>query len=401
MTTLDNLLTIITSQHSEYAKSILNKKDFDILNSLTSSVSGPGFITENQGKLLTKILQENRKKLENLTEEITDALTSNRWSRPFRRVEQIKKLYIGHDDNGDLALVIEFSFSSQLRKIIHEFTSKLENFQIAKSSKKGTATLTEKNIVKMVEALTPLNFDIHETIKTHYDTIKSWSRPVYENQFLLTTIVNPNFQRHITEDLGIETAINQHIINDRSLRYQYFLENPKNPGENLVECIANRSKARIWIDRKQHDLTDIVSALIDLKRLPMMVVFENGSDDHVLEHLQNLSNSLEKNGIFERVGIYFRQENNEVGSQFNKLISEKQYNYKLDDTTQVVAVQSGKLPKFFLKTAWRPMSIIALNTKMGMRHGKISVYSNCCDCIIEWDDEPVLHNILRTEIAWQ
>jgi hypothetical protein len=400
MTTLDNLLTIITSQHSEYAKGILNKKDFDILNSLTSSVTGPGFITENQGKLLIKILQENRKKLENLTEEITDALTSNRWSRPFRRVEQIKKLYIGHNDHGDLALVIEFSFSSQIRKIIHEFTSKLENFQIVKSSKKGTATLNEKNIVKMVDALTPLNFDIHETIKTHYEIIKSWTRPVYENQFLLTTIVNPNFQRHITEDLGIETAIDQNIINDRSLRYQYFLENPKNHGENLVECIANRSKSRVWIDRKQHDLTAVISALVDLKRLPVMVVFENGSDDHVLEHLQNLSNSLEKNGIFERVGIYFRQENNEIGSQFNKLISEKQYNYKLDDTTQVVAVQSGKLPKFFLKTSWRPMSIIALNTKMGMRHGKISVYSNCCDCIIEWDDEPVLQDGLRIKVLW-
>jgi hypothetical protein len=47
---------------------------------------------------------------------------------------------------------------------------------------------------------------------------------------------------------------------------------------------------------------------------------------------------------------------------------------------------SGKIPKFFLNNTWKPMSVIALDTKMGLRHGKTSVYSNCCDCIIEWSD---------------
>jgi hypothetical protein len=34
------------------------------------------------------------------------------------------------------------------------------------------------------------------------------------------------------------------------------------------------------------------------------------------------------------------------------------------------------------------MSVIALDSRMGMRHGKTAVYSNCCDCIVEWADEP-------------
>jgi hypothetical protein len=51
---------------------------------------------------------------------------------------------------------------------------------------------------------------------------------------------------------------------------------------------------------------------------------------------------------------------------------------------------SGKLPKFFLKNPWQPMSVIALDTKMGLRHGKTSVYSNCCDLIVEWADKEVM-----------
>jgi len=83
----------------------------------------------------------------------------------------------------------------------------------------------------------------------------------------------------------------------------------------------------------------------------------------------------------------------EIGKEFNQLIKNKSYNNALDKDTQIAVVQSGKIPKFFLKNAWRPMSVLALDTKMGLRHGKTSVYSNCCDLIIEWADEPVMMDI--------
>ena len=50
-------------------------------------------------------------------------------------------------------------------------------------------------------------------------------------------------------------------------------------------------------------------------------------------------------------------------------------------------MSSGKIPKFFLKNPWQPMAVIALDTKMGLRHGKTSVYANCCDLIIEYAEE--------------
>jgi hypothetical protein len=80
---------------------------------------------------------------------------------------------------------------------------------------------------------------------------------------------------------------------------------------------------------------------------------------------------------------------------FNQLISSNKYNQYLDKTIKVAGVQSGKIPKFFLKNAWQPMSIISLDTKMGMRHGKTAVYANCCDLIIEWADAP---NLLEQKI---
>ena len=135
-------------------------------------------------------------------------------------------------------------------------------------------------------------------------------------------------------------------------------------------------------------MTEVIESLINLKRLPILVVFDTLVNNKYLENLEILSESLEKNGIVDNIGIYFRLPNDEVGKQFNQLIKDKQYNYPLDNTTQVAGVMSGKLPKFFLKNAWRPMSVIALDSRMGMRHGKTAVYSNCCDLIVEWADEP-------------
>jgi len=388
MTTVDNLLLKITNSTGVSLEDKIPAKEARILISLANSINTHLYITENQSKLLIKILQENTQKLTEFSEEINQVLLEPVWSKSFRRIEDIKKLYIDGDDPDSLSLVVEFSFNAKIRAILQEIAKKCDNLMTESNGKKYVADLTEKNIVTLVETLSPYNFEIDTLIKSHYELIKSWSISDIRDQFLITNIEHKNFQKAITDDLGLSTAIDQNIINDRSTRYQYQLENVRNFGENLIENIANRSKPRIHIDKKQHSMTEVIESLINLKRLPILVVFDTLVNNKYLENLEILSESLEKNGIVDNIGIYFRLPNDEVGKQFNQLIKDKQYNYPLDNTTQVAGVMSGKLPKFFLKNAWRPMSVIALDSRMGMRHGKTAVYSNCCDLIVEWADEP-------------
>ena len=188
----------------------------------------------------------------------------------------------------------------------------------------------------------------------------------------------------------MSTTIDQSIINDRSIRYQYLTDTLKNPGENLVEYLANRNKTKIWVDKTQHTPSEIIGALMELHRLPLLVVFDNLVNDKYNANLDVLMEALDANGIYDKVGVYFRLPNDEVGTKFNKKIKERQYNYNLGHDTRVAVVMSGKLPKFFLKSNWTPMSVIALDTKMGLRHGKTSTYANCCDLIIEWAEKEVM-----------
>jgi cephalosporin hydroxylase len=390
MTTIDNLLLTIVNHNTPTIEEQIAPRDSRVLRSLASTLSSHLFITENQAGLILKILRENSRKLKNFTEEIDHALTSPEWSKSFRKIEQIRKLYIHKNEDHESTIRIEFTFSSEIRKILSVLDKKLDDLTQGAPGKNYSADLTEKNIVTLVDALTPHNFEIDETIKNHYLTIKSWSEFDIQNQFLITNIEHKNFQKAITEDLGLSTTIDQNIINDRSMRYQYRTDIIKNPGETLVEYLANRIKPKVWVDKTQHTPTEIISSLQELHRLPLLVVFDNLVNDKYNTNLDSLIEALDANNIFDKIGVYFRLPNDDIGLKFNKKIKERQYNYNLMDNTRVAVVQSGKLPKFFLKSSWTPMSVIAFDTKMGLRHGKTSVYANCCDLIIEWAEKEVM-----------
>lgn len=389
MITVDQLLLKIVNFTSPTIEEIMPSRDSKVLRSLASAILGPRFITDNQSRLLLKIFKEHQLKFKEFETELELVLEAPTWSKLFRPVDTTKKLYINTASDGIPLLTIEFAFSSALRKLLSANTNKLDNLIQVAPGRVYQADLTEKNIVILVDLLGPLNFEIEEKIQDFHKIIKSWSETEIRNQFLLTTITNTNFQKQITADLGINTPLDDNVINDRSNRYHYFTEKSgKNP-ENLTEKIAARSSVKYWVDKKEISLDEIIQSVSELKRFPMLVVFDVYDPKKCLEEMRNLEASLENNRIYNDVGIYFRLDNNPIGKEFNQLIADKGYNAQLDSNTKVVGVQSGKIPKFLLKTDWKPMSVISIGNQL--RHSKTAVYANCCDLIIAYtDNEPII-----------
>ena len=395
MTTVDQLLTRIINFNQSDIKKILPNRDFKVLSNLSKIVSSPLYLTENQGKLLLKIFKENQEYFQKIATDIDEIISTPTWSKPFRIVDQTKKLYTTTNTDGNQQLTIEFAFSANLRKNMVNLQKLVSGLSQSASGKPFHADLTEQNISILVPALTHLNFEIDEKLKNYHETIKSWSKPEIKDQFLLTSMTNSNFQRHITEDLGRDTPITQDIINDRSIRYQYFTEKSEKIPENLTQRIASRTGTRCWIDRSKVDLGEILKSLIDLKRLPLLAVFESYDNKRCLEDFRIFSDFLEKNRIFDNVGFYFRLDNDTHGKEFNQLIAEKKYNTQLNSQTKIAGVQTGKIPKFFLKNDWKPMSVISIGNTL--RNSKTAVYANCCDLIISYsDNEP----IIETQNLW-
>lgn len=395
MITVDQLLLKIIQLTNPTIEELLDKRDARVLRSIGSIVAGPTFITENQSSLLLKILQANKDKILAVSEELAEALLFPSWSKVFRKIDPIKKMYISTDSDENLQITLDFTFSSNIRKKIQDLSKSVSGLYATSPGKLFVADLTEKNIVALVDALSPMGFTIEEKLQDFYKIIKSWSEEDVKNQFLLTTITHTNFQKQITADLGTETAIDDHIINDRSMRYQYFHKKSEKIPENLVEIIANRLTTKVWINKQENSIEEILKSLLHLKRFPILAVFDSYDVKNSLDDLKNLTQSLENIGIYNNVGIYFRMSNDATGKEFNQYIADKQLNCTLDHDTRVVGVQSGKIPKFLLKTDWKPMSVISIGS--ALHHSKTATYANGCDLIISYTDT---QPIVETKISW-
>ena len=388
MTTVDSLLTKIINHNFSDVEKVIPSRDSKILKTLATIIHDPVYITENQGRLLVKILKEHQDKFNEFENEISLVTATPTWARNFRVLQHVRKVYLTGAPSSQ-RITIEATFSADLRHKLSQLNKTVYGFVQEINGKLYSADLTEKNIVEIVDKLKPFNFDVSKELEDYYDIIKSWSEEDVKNQYRITTISHPNFEKQIISDLGINTAIDQNIINDRSVRYQYFVEKPENLPENLPKLLSCRAQTKVWVDKNQYTLDDLIGSIIELKRLPILVVFDSNDSKKCLESLKNLSNSLEEYGIFDDIGIYFRLDNTDVGKEFNQFISNKQYNCQLDSSTKIVGVQSGKIPKFLLKSDWKPMSVISLNTTL--RHSKTAVYSNCCDLIATYSDsQPVI-----------
>ena len=388
MITVDELLLDIVNNTNPTVEDLMSARDSRVLRSLATSVNSHYFITENQSKLILKLFKEHVLSLQTVWHDISNVLIDPIWSRAFRQVEEYKKLQLSKNTDGDIVLSINFSYSANIRKVLQVNSNKIDGLVQVHPAKGCTAMLTEKNIILLVDLLSPLQFEIDEEIINYSSVIKSWNQKEIEDRFDITNISNQNFHNSITSELGVETSLDNLIIKDRSFRYQYTFNNTEAKSLTLAGDIAYRETAKVWVDSAVHSLQQVISSLIELRRAPVLIVFPNWDVDTVYKNMLVLDTALKENKVNNNVGMYFRMDNQGVGKEFNQLISNNKYNAQLDNNTVIVGIQAGKIPKFLLKTKWTPMSVIVLDT---IRNNKSMVYANCCDLVISYTNtKPVL-----------
>jgi hypothetical protein len=396
MITVDNLLLKITSCSAPTIEEYLPTRDSKILRSLASAVSSTVFITENQSRLLLKLLEQYSSHFLVIDDTLTDVLVSPVWSRRFRAVDNTKKVYIKTLQDKEPAIFVEYSPNTAIRKTLQGIGKLIENGITVHSTKLISVELTEKNIVAIVDLLKSNKFEFDQKITDFYEIIKKWKFTDECKKFFFgENLYNP-IKSSLENDIGRDSLTDLSIVSDRKTRYHFLTEKIEKNEGNLRDLIVHRTQQKIWVDSNTYELSEIISNLKDLKRLPLLVIFDSHSTDACIKTLKNLQKSLENNEICDHVGIYFRLQNDITGKVFNSLIQENHYNAPLDNTTNVAGIQTGKLPKFFLKDCnWAPKSVIVFGSNL--RHGKTAIYSNRCDLIISYSDKP---SIFDNNTGW-
>jgi hypothetical protein len=126
MITIDELLLDIVNNTNPTVEDLMSARDSRVLRSLATAVNSHYFITENQSKLLLKLFKEHVLSLQTVWHEIANVLMDPVWSRAFRQVEEYKKLQLSKDIDGDVVLSINFSYSSNIRKVLQVNSNKID-----------------------------------------------------------------------------------------------------------------------------------------------------------------------------------------------------------------------------------------------------------------------------------
>ena len=384
MSTVDSLLSQVY-RNLKQIETKIDVKDKRIIASLYKQVTQHEFLTLNQSKLLVKIFIDNLKSISTIEPLASDILAVPTWSREFRVIEKIRKIYQSTTDNS--MLCIEFNYDKRLKSILALLNGRLEGSIGTEDVRTYTVSMTEKNIFLVVKEFMNEGFDIDQKILIFYQEIeeivndKNISFDVFSEN-------NSNLQSLVVDRVGAISADNLVALHDKKLRYQYTVGMPLTE-KSLKNSIAQRPQPKIFIDSKTTDLADLVKSLKELNRLPVLAIFE-GHDPKVNKlTLDLLQNALEKNEIIDNVGIYFRFGNVADTVGFNETISTLKYNSLLTDQTNVAGIANTKLPKFMIKSEWKPQSVISFTTSF--RNNKSSVYCNDVDLIVYYTDRQPLH----------
>ena len=402
MNTIDNLLHFVFLE-AMTTPLPLSSRDARTLQSLHNAMQTDTYITEKQSNLLLQILSNPLYSPFMLlaNSDYAEYINTPLWKKEFRVLPDVKKIYhipAGSDrininvlkENYTGVIAIDFTFSTTIR---NELKPLVDILWQVKSGSLYYADFNEENLVTIIEKLKPYNFEIESELQDHYATIKKWDNQDFKDMYDVHRLDHVRFQTLISKDLE---SNNPTIIVDRRLRYQYSTTVECQTTNELTKQIATREKAKVWIDSNTHSIEDVIKSLYELQRFPMLIVFEQSTDLITITQFNELSQALSNCGITDNIGFHFRLDNTPDGKIFNDAIGNRQYNSMLTNDTKVTAVLGGKLPKFFLKETWRPMSVLCI--KNTLRHSKTAVYANSSDLIISYTPvEP----IIETRNKWE
>ncbi len=382
MSTIDSILPVIANDIRKIQNSI-PKKDKRILLSLAKQLSSGIFLTENQGNLLVKIINENIEQVSSVIEDIKNVLTENSWSRPFREVKRIRKIYISSDFPN--SFVVEFSFNTRLREKISQVNTQLRG-NVFTSGSKYIFTLTESNLQLVMKTFLKDDFEVDEKIMNFYQEIQEIEKNV-KNPFDIFNLTNEKTKKAIEEELGKDYLLNQRLLQDRKIRFQYQ-NSEKIPEFLLEDKIANRDRRKLFIHSDGCSLKDLFSSLKSLNRFPVLVIFDGRDSSKDKKSLDVLENAVKNSEIFEDIGIYFRYNKDADVKNFNQSIAELGYNKNLSATTTIAGISNNKIPKFMIKTGWKPQTVISFTTNF--RANKSYVYCSDVDLILYYGTQQPL-----------
>lgn len=385
MMTIDDIIFKIENYGIDRLPMSVPPKDKKILKSMSRLIRTTEYITESQANLIVKVLKENLETLNFVGTDLIPSLKLPTWSRKFKTSEKIRNISIKITNDNVAVIEIEASYSKELKKTITALQKSVEGDMSFTNNKIYWILLTEKNLVKVVDALKKYNFQKSTEICEIYEKIKAIDPIAIMNNLDFQNNENEKMKEMLQADIGFENISSALLLHDRNIAFQYLYDKeiPNIDENSLLYKIATRKNPKIFVNSQNHSLKDLAVCLRKLNRLPVLLILDEYNPKNCIEIIKNLKSTLDDLNFYDNVGVYFRFDNTGEGVVFNKLIAEYNFNKNLDPDNKIAILSNGKIPKFFIKTNWHPKAVISFTNNF--RNNKTSVYCNNCDLVVYYN----------------
>ena len=370
----------------------INRRNDEILNSLSKQIAYNVYLTKRQADLALKIFKDSYQHFPSLH----GLLENPVWSREFRTIEYFKYLHLVKPPTQDRYLLeLGFNHNKSLSKKLDELKKRsLTNPLIRIKNNVWQIVYCEKDLHSLVNLVSGHNFDISPEILEVYQEIDNILKTPNHDQIYIDVNGSEYLKNSVLNDIGTLDKTNI-LLEDRKIKFQYKIFDSffqKMPAVSLEEKIAVRTDSQVYISPTNFSLTEIVSALQKLQRFPALIVFDNNAEKS-MKILEKLNTALTVNNITDPVGIYFRPDNDIEGKPLNEMVSQMAYNKPLNNNTAIVGITNWKIPKFLLKMQWRPRSVIVMSSVFGSN--RVNLYTKSCDLVIFHQDKKPLTEAMK------
>lgn len=360
----------------------IRSSDRSVLMTVNSQVNRGIGLTENQSSMIREKLKKYSEVIDRLGLTST-MIDSAPVELPLRKVDKTKSISVVNN-----YIEIKFPFNKKLIKAVKTLQEKYYIFYSKDNEKKiHKFRVYEPIIYDVIEEFKDKNFEISQELLEAHREIKH----ILENRNDFIPIVTGTGVRNVKDeiieliekDIGEFNPANKIKYWDRYLRYGYCKETCLFENSSpLAQEIANRNSINYLANPEIYSNSDIVKAIDELDRYPLLVILKKGKEYEELklyyEHFTNVPASEQI--LLNRVQSRNKFDNN-VNLKANTFIKEKKFSVWLDKNIKIVYIFENNLPKLLLSNEWKPSACLYTTTSFGRSDTYNYIESHCDLCI--------------------
>lgn len=385
--TIEDCLEILTGLQKHNLTFSVDVSDRSIIESVARQVFRKTAMTDRQYTLMKEKLLKYKSQFES-QDIIGFDRALEKLRNPLREIDRSKYItVVDHPENIPYPaderckyIKIRFPFKKSDIALIDQINN-TKDYYHSKGTHEHYFVLNEINVYNLLSRFVDKNYKIDSELVDIYQKIvdircreQDYVPGIYQGEL---KNLHPNAQTIAEKEIGEFDQSTALLYIDRRHRYGIEKIEVVDP-RSVAESIAYRNDVSYQSKPSEQSLSDILLALWNLQRFPILVILDRQYAEHQLHDLANFYRDILPT---ESQSVLFRQEGD---SSFNTLVKDRKLNNWVDNNTKIVYISSDKLPKLLINSEWQPCAAFSYTSKLD-RTVDAYVY-NRCDLIVYRED---------------